>query len=56
MIDYLKRRLLFWKYTKVIVSLEDDDIIFIKKSAKQKKISIDQFIEICLENHLRNIK
>jgi len=55
-LDLLKRKIMFWKYKSISIELNEEDILFIKKSAKLKKISVDRFVEICLEHHIRNIK
>lgn len=51
--DIIKRRIMFWKYTKIVVDLPEEMIIQIKNTAKADKMSLEAKCEQILKNYLK---
>ena len=51
-LDKLKRKLLFWKHSKVDLELEPEELQYVYDQAAKYNMNVDQFVESVIEQQM----
>lgn len=51
-LDWLYRRVVFWKHKTITINLSDEEKDLVKRQAKEKNMNIDQYAQYIIEESM----